>query len=947
MLIPESIVLLPCHSLEDFPTYHRSTDADSLLACWTVAWHPWLIGQTGQVPAWRRADEPGHPAAGSLILVPTVSRNWLPSGYRDLAEREQARLFEGQCDRTTLLEAIFTAYDLPTASDRNWNQALIGDFFALGYAFLQVQLMTRQLRGSTNLDEQKFATATVAAAAAWNETDAESTVQNLARCFDLLLAEKNAYYPVQPELLDLVLTADTTLGKSLTRELESDHPKSMLMSGETGRRLQSEQPENFQRLRQLVVRNQINIIGGMNRELEDPLLSAESTVLQIRAARKWFRLELGGEVDVFARRSFGLTANLPAILDAFDFVGALHCTMSGGTIPVASTGNIRWEAADGSSIFAFAQTPEDANEGHVFLKLAVRLGQASDSAHVASVLLTHWPDRVHFCFQDLLRIGSYGSLFGKFRTLKDYFEAVYDPGYGDTYTADEYRGEFLKSRLKSHQPNPISTISNYWKRTFQLRSLRAAVVQLIVGTANANAAAIQQIAARLDDLQSRTDVATQIDDAAIDQDILTTSESLIRSLAGEVGDSHELSVVNTTNVSRIVRLQTANRNAYAKFVAGASSVRFADSQGDRTDWILDLPPMSITPLDSRQDDRKRVRKEPRLGHENRLRNEFFELTIDTKTGGILSVDKYDRRKNLMTQQLSLRIPAERGSRQQRLTTAHYARMVCDDLILENESRARARITTRGRLIDGEGDSEVAVAEFNQSVTVCRGIPLIELEIDLSPGIELAANPNHYFCSRLAWKHDSAELYRSVQETRAYVMEDHFEAPNWIEVRGPNDTLTVLTGGLPFHRRSSRRMLDSLLLVAGETQRRFRLGLGINLKYPYQAAADFLTPPLLIPRASGAAMSRGWLFHFNCKNVLATWWSPQFDEQNRCTGVEIRCCETEERGGDLEIYCPFRLTSARRVSFGGDHLHSLDTAENIATTRFRGGEYFQLQLNWNP
>ena len=55
MTYRELIVLLPCHSLEDFPTYHEGDDAHSLLASWSALWHPSLIAAAGQAPAWVRA----------------------------------------------------------------------------------------------------------------------------------------------------------------------------------------------------------------------------------------------------------------------------------------------------------------------------------------------------------------------------------------------------------------------------------------------------------------------------------------------------------------------------------------------------------------------------------------------------------------------------------------------------------------------------------------------------------------------------------------------------------------------------------------------------------------------------------------------------------------------------------------------------------------------------
>ena len=58
---------------------------------------------------------------------------------------------------------------------------------------------------------------------------------------------------------------------------------------------------------------------------------------------------------------------------------------------------------------------------------------------------------------------------------------------------------------------------------------------------------------------------------------------------------------------------------------------------------------------------------------------------------------------------------------------------------------------------------------------------------------------------------------------------------------------LLTGGLPFHRRTDERMLDSLLLVRGERSRSFELGIGLDVKYPLHEAMALLAPPTMIPR----------------------------------------------------------------------------------------------------
>jgi len=72
MTIRRLAILLPCHSLEDFPVHYRGAEADDLLTAWTVLWHPLLIAAAGQAPTWYRADSPPDDLAGAIVAIPGV-----------------------------------------------------------------------------------------------------------------------------------------------------------------------------------------------------------------------------------------------------------------------------------------------------------------------------------------------------------------------------------------------------------------------------------------------------------------------------------------------------------------------------------------------------------------------------------------------------------------------------------------------------------------------------------------------------------------------------------------------------------------------------------------------------------------------------------------------------------------------------------------------------------
>src|SRR3982750_3878510 len=105
MTYQELIILLPCHSLEDFPTYHEGEDANSLLASWSALWHPALLASTGQAPTWRRIEDPPSEVRDRLIVVPSVCVSRLPTGFAQRVKDEGGVLIRKTGSREEILEA--------------------------------------------------------------------------------------------------------------------------------------------------------------------------------------------------------------------------------------------------------------------------------------------------------------------------------------------------------------------------------------------------------------------------------------------------------------------------------------------------------------------------------------------------------------------------------------------------------------------------------------------------------------------------------------------------------------------------------------------------------------------------------------------------------------------------------------------------------------------------
>ncbi len=253
MNFSELIVLLPCHSLEDFPLYHEGDEAEGLLAAWSALWHPALVASARKIPTWQRADTPPAEVAGRLIVVPAVSYDRLPAGFAARAKAEGATLIAKVTQRSEIVAAALAALAAPPAPDSPAADAappegnavpavdgdLSADFLALGYARLQVELLTRQMRYASNLDEpalERFAVAAADAAVAGNADEARAQLQS---AFNLLGEARKYFYPVDSYLIDLTLTAPTTLGPALARAVRANRQEpapARGIAGHAGRR---------------------------------------------------------------------------------------------------------------------------------------------------------------------------------------------------------------------------------------------------------------------------------------------------------------------------------------------------------------------------------------------------------------------------------------------------------------------------------------------------------------------------------------------------------------------------------------------------------------------------------------------------------------------------------------------------------------------------------------
>jgi len=952
----ELIVLLPCHSLEDFPVHHEGREAEGLLAAWTALWHPALVANAGRMPTWYRADAPPEDLTDRLLVVPQVCESLLLAGWVARAEAQGARVVRRAEHRAEVVSAALEALEeVPPVAEE-----LVADFLALGYSFLTVELLTRQMRYMSHVDEVHLQNETVAAAQAAVAGNEEEAHDHLRRCFEVLLEARERFYPVDSYLIDLTLIAETTLGADLAEELNDPAPKNLLISGEVLDRLAESHPESFRMLGEAIERGTLSVLGGDWRERDIPLLPPESVLWELKEGRATYDRRLARTPRIYARRRYGLSPILPQILSKLGFDGVVHVTLDGGRFPNCDQSKTRWEGLDSSSIDVTARVPVDATEGGAFLGLSGKMGESMDHDHVAAVAFAHWPGKRLDYLGDLRRAGNYAAVMGKFVTLDSFFAHTDHPGGLSRFEADRYRAPYLRQAVAAGEPRPISRYADHQRRHLLAaadQSLATLAELLTSKRCSERADLLSQVERSSESIsEDLAESSQEVLGHKLDAQLDTTGHRLVAAICGsdavegrtESSASAGCLVVNPSSFRRHVAVELPRGIPLPDRVAPVIEVQ---QRGGRNFAVVDVPGMGYAWIAGGKGaaPQSPSRKVPPLAEEHVLRNEFFEVKLDPETGAIRSIHDYRHRDNRLSQQLAFRLPAPRPMPGEIWrdpdVEALYSVMVADRMEVTSSGPAFGEIVTEGRLVNRRGER---LAGFRQALQAWRGSRVlnvdIELDIDEPPGAEPW---NSYYAARFAWADIGSEMRRSVGWTSQPTSVKRIEALNLVEVQSGDMRTAILTGGLPYHRYDGLRMMDTLLVARGESTRRFRLGIGIDLAHPMHEAIGLVQPVAVVPSAIAPPSGRetSWLFHIDGKNLLATHWETCWEE-GRAVGFRARLLETEGRAGRFSVQCLRNVASARQTDYRGQTLVELPVEQDKISIDCAAYEWIEIEARWS-
>jgi alpha-mannosidase len=954
MSISQITILLPCYSLEDLSLDQSSADAEALLAAWSAGYHPALLTATGKIPVWTQAEHPSsdpETLKEAVVLIPQQCKSLVPEHWIDEAREAGAILIDQFETFDDLLPQLLKLVepDPRFTSDEPIDEQLVDDLFALGLGYLLIELLTRQLRYMSSLDDTQYDTTAICAAEAIMRRDGESARDRLQAGFDLLTEAREYFYPVEAFLFDLTLVAPSTLGPALKNEL-GQLSTNLLISGQTLKQCEASNPELLEAMRGALNDDRVCLIGGPFEEGPDWLMTRESWLANFHRGLAVYQEVLGTRPVIFGRRQFGLSPILPDLLSELDFEGALHFTFGQGAVPASYQSKIDWEGGGPGSIPALARTPLSAEKSRAIFRLPERLGDSLDFDHAATLVFAHWPGMTSRWYRLVSRIDRYSPALGRFVSAKNYFENTLGTGQSNQWGADDYRSPFLKQTVGSGGVDPIGRLVRYHRRTAAIESLRTLIglERAVSGNPGADYADKLECLSREVESEMRSDAGLESTDNSIDGLLREAKENLARAIGAtpaEPGDEKNRDVLCFNSLSGP---QAALGQAGQKIELPAFGFAVEPKVSEQESKPAQAEKRSLFGLGGRKG-----RTNPPLveelndkeSHSFVVRNQFFEAVVDPITGALKSMHDYTHRSNRLAEQIALRMPeSDRGVNGDEETA--YTIMAADRITIDSSDRSVGRLDIEGRLVDRLTGK--AVARFEKSLIARSGSRVLEIEIGLTPERMPEGNPwDSYYAARFAWNDATADLYRDVGQAAVQTEADILESPRFVDVRSEKLQTSILTGGLTFHRRFGLRKMDTLLIVPGETTRRFRLGIGIDLPSVVRAGEEFLAPQLSLPIDWRPQADSGWLVHLDRRNTLATRLEPLVGSEGTVDGFRVRLLETEGRPTEVGLSTFRPLVSATRTNFldeeQGDPL-SIDAGRAIV--ELEPYEWAQFHVRWN-
>jgi hypothetical protein len=502
-------------------------------------------------------------------------------------------------------------------------------------------------------------------------------------------------------------------------------------------------------------------------------------------------------------------------------------------------------------------------------------------------------------------------VLGKWTALSSYFNEVMTGDYTSVATADEFFADFLIERttLRAEQPTqgvghrPVSEFVSLHRerRKIDAAWTYSALLHALRGSIEPNALA--ELEARFEKGLCREE--------EIQQAVEGAARALADRLVARGVEQPGWLVLNPCAFTRRVALEIPGVSGAIK-VDGP--VKASQLDGDIARIVVEVPALGFAWFPRATPGAGVPASKLKTAEDRTIRNEFFEAEIDPQTGGLRNLRDTRTRMGRLAQQLVW----NPGST-----------MKATSLAITASGPALGEITTTGEILDTDGTPRV---RFRQRFRAWMGRPVLEMRIELEPLQPIEGYAWHaYVGSRFAWRDEATPLLRGYQGQPVFTSSSRPESPDFLELRVGRPNTVILPGGLPFHQRHAGRMLDTLLLVEGETARSFDLVVGLDREVPMQTALGLASPATLVETAKGPPHvgSSGWLFHLDAPNVVLSTLRPAEGD-----AVLVTLMETANHYGPAVLRCVRDPVQANVEDLAGNELYEVN----------REGDAIHLDLN---
>lgn len=952
----ETTILIPGYSIEDIPTDLSEAPAASLLNAFAVAWHPQLLVRSGGIPQFRQADSTEMPTARQIILVPQCSEEWLGHDWQNQLA-DTLSLFISDCSsREEWLEAIRTQFSLQD----DVPPELLNPFFSLGTCYVQVMLLSRKMHYFVDPDTYVLESEAVAAATAAIAGDSETMQKHLQRCFECLLECREQFQPTDCYLIDMCLPSDQNSADEL-HDVVSHSPNLTLVSSAQELKSSTDtSPELTSAIRQALDERRLSLMVGHYHELRTSLGSLSTLYSDVNTAQQW--LHSLGEPEHFhwARRRFGLCSIIPAVVSLFELRSALHVALDDGIYPDREQGQMQWQAADGTAVQAVSRIPMAIDGASSFLRFADRFTESMQEDSAAVMLLARLPQVQTPWLQDLRIAATYAPVLGSFVTMTEYADLTGGQSNPTQYDDGEYLSPFLIQSSVLKTEAPISSPATLHQLRSALESIATMNgVSAILRPTDITRGITDNLELRLNDeeaarigFEANSDAQAQAESVADFQRELRQLQQaqvdrLLKYIPSKESAEKGLFIFNPLPWKR---RRVIHWPAEFSSPAAMPSVVEAREQ-DGTRLLMEVPAGGFAWVTEAKGGKSPVRVETAsrgkpLAEELLLRNQIFELQISQNTGGIASVTFHNQRGNRVSQQLAFRYEQSRTFvvDEQEKTTSYAGPQLVSSRVTQSGPMI-GEIEVTGQITDLQtGD---VLTGFRQTVTVERDSARIQLRIDFDD-IRKMPNGNPwmtYYASRFAWENEAASITRGMLgQARGFRME-RFEAADYVEIADSDTRLVIVPHGRPYHRRSGHRMLDSLLVVEGETERSFQFTLEFDQNYPMRVASE-VQQPLIVSDVAGRRPSgadTGWILGTSAKNIIIA--------RLRCVGTEsepritLLLEETEGRAARCLIRTARKPKTARRFGRDGSTVEELAITDSGVEVEFGRFQIREVELGF--